>query len=233
MDPSVREVLERPFSRQLHRSRKGSHGKELKYVEIVHYVRRLNEATGGDWSFEIIEHKVLEAEVVVLGKLTVGTVAKESFGGSSITTSRDTGKALSLADDLKGAAADSLKKCASMLGIGLELYADDDDGAEPTPDKRPEPGNVRPLRPPRIPPPKESTGRSTSASNTPLTVRQQAAIQKLGSDLGMPGPEVKTLVLKSKGIPLEKLTTRQASELIGELQARLLEKPGRAAGGAR
>jgi len=36
-----------------------------------------------------------------------------------------TGEYISLADDLKAAATDSIKKCASLLGVGLHLYNGD------------------------------------------------------------------------------------------------------------
>ncbi len=228
MDENTRARLEEPFPRKLHRTRKGSHGKELKYVEVAHYIRRLNEAAGGEWSFEVVEHKVLDNEVVVLGRLTLGSITKEAFGGSAITTARESGKPLSIADDLKSAAADALKKCASFLGIGLELHTDLEEDPEPVPRREPE--NVRPLRPPRTPPPKESAGKATAGSTaSPITGRQAAAIQKLGTDLGMSVPELRTIVLKLTGIPLEKLSTRQASEIIGELQARMTGRPGRSA----
>ena len=46
------------------------------------------------------------------------------FGSSRLTRSKDTGEVISLADDLKSAATDALKKCSTLLGVGLHLYAD-------------------------------------------------------------------------------------------------------------
>jgi hypothetical protein len=63
--------------------------------------------------------------VLVLGKLTADNVVKCQFGSSKITRTKDTGEIISLADDLKAAGTDSLKKCATMLGVGLYLYNGD------------------------------------------------------------------------------------------------------------
>jgi hypothetical protein len=49
-------------------------------------------------------------------------VVKCQFGSSKITRTEDTNEIISLADDLKAAGTDSLKKCATMLGVRLYLY---------------------------------------------------------------------------------------------------------------
>ena len=66
------ELLERPFAGDDVKTRRGRNGQSLSYVEIANYIRRLNEALEGDWSFEVVEHKVLDDEVLVLGRLTAG-----------------------------------------------------------------------------------------------------------------------------------------------------------------
>lgn len=119
-----RESLERPFPEALIRTRKGPFGQTFSYVEGAEVIRRLNEALEGTWSFEILEHHVRDTEVVVLGKLTTDGVTKMAFGGSSITLTRD-GELVSIADDLKAAATDALKKAASLFGVGLHLYGAD------------------------------------------------------------------------------------------------------------
>ncbi len=47
------------------------------------------------------------------------TVTKAQFGGVGIKFNRSSGKPISIADDLKAAASDCLKKCDSMLGIAM------------------------------------------------------------------------------------------------------------------
>jgi hypothetical protein len=56
------------------------------------------------------------------------TIVKTQFGGAEIkrhASGPRSGRPLSIADDYKAAASDSLKKCASLLGIGLDLYGRD------------------------------------------------------------------------------------------------------------
>ena len=61
-------------------------------------------------------------EVIVIGQLNAGGIVKSQFGSSRITRAKDTGDIISLADDLKAAATDALKKAATLLGVGLHLY---------------------------------------------------------------------------------------------------------------
>jgi hypothetical protein len=119
-----RSILEHPFAGHLVKTRRGAFGEQLSYVEGAEYIRRLNEAFEGEWSFEVVDHRVYDAEVVVVGNLTADGVTKMAFGGSSVTTNNQTGEVISLADDLKAAATDALKKAASLLGVGLDLYSD-------------------------------------------------------------------------------------------------------------
>lgn len=39
-----RAALEKPFPEELIKTRKGAFGKELSFIEAVHYIRRLNDA---------------------------------------------------------------------------------------------------------------------------------------------------------------------------------------------
>jgi hypothetical protein len=89
---------------------------------------RLNEVLGvGLWQFAVVSATVdpTADEVVVLGELRASIhgqwVTRQQFGGQKIKRARDTGTPTNLADDHKGAATDALKKCASMLGVGLYL----------------------------------------------------------------------------------------------------------------
>jgi hypothetical protein len=119
-----RDILEKPFDPAQIKQRVGTYGNVLDYVEGHTVIKRLNDAFDGAWCFEILKHKVLEEtdEVLVLGKLTAGDVVKCQFGSSKITRTEGTKEIISLADDLKAAGTDCLKKCATMLGVGLYLY---------------------------------------------------------------------------------------------------------------
>ncbi len=131
----LQEVLSRPFPQELIRYREGQKKKQLAYVETVNYIDRLNEAFGFKWTWEIIFETVTEYEAYCKGRLTVEiggkTVIKEAYGGKDLTIvdvwDKQTRqvivkKPFSIADDLKSAGSDALKKACSLLGIGLHLY---------------------------------------------------------------------------------------------------------------
>jgi hypothetical protein len=72
----------------------------------------------------LTNHEILKEtdEVIVIGQLNAGGIVKSQFGSSRITRAKETGDIISLADDLKAAATDALKKAATLLGVGLHLY---------------------------------------------------------------------------------------------------------------
>ena len=119
-----REILEKPFGPEQIKQREGNFGKKLDYIEGHAVIQRLNDAFDGDWSFVITQHEIIKDtdEVLVLGELKAGNVTKTQFGSSRITRARESGDIISLADDLKAAATDALKKAATLLGVGLHLY---------------------------------------------------------------------------------------------------------------
>jgi hypothetical protein len=126
-----RELLEKPFEPGQIKQREGNFGKMLDYIEGHAVIHRLNDAFEAEWSFSILEHRILEEtdEVLVVGQLRAGNVVKNQFGSSRITRARESGEPISLGDDLKSATTDSIKKCASLLGVGLHLYNGDNQPA--------------------------------------------------------------------------------------------------------
>jgi hypothetical protein len=107
-------------------------GVNLTYITGEQATTRLNEVLGYDgWSFEIISSEVVEDEVLVLGELTVWSrgesdsnalsVSRQQYGSQKIKRKRDSGTILDIGFDYKGAATDALKKCASLVGVGLYL----------------------------------------------------------------------------------------------------------------
>src|SRR5438876_10801050 len=117
-----RDLLEKPFAPEQIKRRQGMNGDLLDYIEGCAVIQRLNECFNAEWIFEVQEHRVYDDEVVVLGKLTAQGVSKSQFGKSRITRSRKDNSIISVGDDLKAAATDCLKKCATLFGIGLHLY---------------------------------------------------------------------------------------------------------------
>jgi len=145
-------LLEHPFTDKQIKQRPGQGG-QVDYVEGATVIKRLNDVFGHDgWQFEILEHLIGDTtnkkgnpvkEVVVKGRLTIVNelqfeAMKEQFGSPP-------GQQDNLGDQLKSAATDCLKKCASLLGIGLHLYGDHlqsfEDDSEPIEIKQEEGAN--------------------------------------------------------------------------------------------
>jgi len=112
-------------------------GVELEYITGEQCVSRLNQVLGPlGWSFVVREHGLnAEAdEIWVLGELTVTldgvTATRQQFGSQKIKRARQTGNPLDIGFDLKGATTDALKKCASLVGVGLYLSRKEAPAAE-------------------------------------------------------------------------------------------------------
>ena len=104
-------------------------GVELEYITGEQAISRLNEVLGvANWSFRILEHGINpEAdECWALAEITAQiddrVVVRQQFGSQKVKRSRASGTALDIGFDLKGAATDALKKCASLLGVALYLW---------------------------------------------------------------------------------------------------------------
>jgi hypothetical protein len=97
------------------------------YITGEQCVSRLNNVLGPDgWTFEVVEHGMLEDQVWVQGRLTLldtGAV-RTQFGSQHIKRFKGGDKAGDICDigfDLKGATTDAMKKCAAGFGVGLYL----------------------------------------------------------------------------------------------------------------
>jgi hypothetical protein len=192
-----RDVLTRPFETGQIKRRQGAYGKELSYVDVAAVITRLNEAFDHEWTFEVTSHEIQENEAIVVGRLTAGGVTKMHFGGSSITLDRD-GRVVSIADDLKAAASDALKKCASLLGVALEIYG----GA---PERQPASRTANGARPQPAP------------VADRVTARQLAAIQSACRRKGVSRDELGALIGKTGKSALQFLTRAEASGILTEL----------------
>jgi len=141
------DVLTRPFDPAQIRQREGRGGKMLDYLETHAVISRLNEAFNGAWSFEVVDYKTMEGEIVVHGKLAAGGQVKTQFGSADIHRLKgqdgEKGAPLSIGDDLKAAASDALKKCATLFGVGLYLYD------RPQAAQRPQQAGPRPAQGPQ------------------------------------------------------------------------------------
>src|SRR5215210_5379609 len=125
-------LMQRTPKREI-KMRQGRGGMQFAYVEHGYVTERLNLVFGFNWDYEVVDKQILDDEVIVEARLTVRTpggqtIVKTQFGGADIkrhASGQRSGRPLSIADDYKAAASDALKKCASLLGIGLDLYGRD------------------------------------------------------------------------------------------------------------
>jgi hypothetical protein len=204
-----RAALEKPFPEELIRTRKGAFGKDLSFVEAVHYIRRLNDAFESGWSWKIVSHEANGSEIIVHGVLEAGGQAKHAFGGSTITTNKTTGEVISISDDMKAAATDALKKACSLFGIGLEMYS----GATGDTDQ-----GVGGNREPASEKGKASGGGTTDERNR-LTAKQLKAIFAIGHVKRMTDGEIRQTSVKTFGCAPEYLSRSDASTYIDQLKA--------------
>jgi hypothetical protein len=223
MKKELREVLEKPFPAEVIKQRDGSYGRKLDYVEGHAVIQRLTESFDGEWSFEVQSYQVFEEEVVVLGKLVTNGIVKSQFGSSSITRAKETGKPVSIGDDIKAAATDALKKCATLMGVALYLYNGNgvvSSGAAKNPQTEANgvycgagSGNL----------PSGGSGAGTSSQekgNGRISTRQLNFVLKLGKNIGWTSKELNEEALKAFGVKLDFLSVKEASAFIDILKAK-------------
>lgn len=229
-----RKLLEARFQTDEIKTRDGNFGK-LHYIQGHSVIQRLNDAFAAKWSFEIVEHKMVELsdEVIVIGKLTAGDVIKTQFGSSRITRSKDKGEVISLADDFKAATTAALKKCATMLGIGLHLYRGDEarpNKHRPGASSKPAGQNQHPSRQGKngvsTPTngssgtngvPVNGNGRSTGTGRGKLSHKQYRYLLNLNEELGKTEADLDAYCVARYGQTAQFLTKVDAQSLIKSL----------------
>ncbi len=219
MKKEIKTILETPFTGEQIKQRKGLWGKMLDYIEGHSVIQRLNDAFESEWSFEVTRFEILDEEVIVLGKLSVGDIVKFQFGSSNITRDSKTKNTLCIGDDLKSAATDALKKCASLFGIGLHLYGD-------IVITNPDTGNtVKPQTPSTPQAPTQSqvpqnTQKATEETlDMTITPKQMKYCFTLARRKGISDSQVEEMAVKLFGVRFHQISKLQASELINQLNA--------------
>jgi len=123
-----------PASKVKQRPAKG--GGQWDYVSGSYVTQVLNSLFAFNWSFEVVT-SMTEAvatantgTVVVQGRLKVkigdNWITKEQYGRKDVTFRKGTKDALDFGNDLKAAATDAKKKCASELGLFADVYSQED-----------------------------------------------------------------------------------------------------------
>lgn len=124
---ALRDAINEPTPKEEIKHRKARGNLVVRYVTHQYMVKRLNELFGHLWDFEILDQKVGQTQVWVKGQLRIWlsptfSITKTAFGGSDIKMYSNTSNPIDIADDLKAASSDSLKKCSSLLGIASDVY---------------------------------------------------------------------------------------------------------------
>ena len=121
----LKQLLKKTPAQYVH-SRPAKGGGTWDYVTGGYVKKVLNIMFGWQWSFEIVDEKILHGEVVVKGRLTCTsngiTISKMQYGNKDIICKKGTDPPLSIGNDMKAAATDALKKCAAELGIAADIY---------------------------------------------------------------------------------------------------------------
>lgn len=126
-----------PASMVYKRPAKG--GGTWKYVKSADVILALNTTFGGFWNFSIItdeatalEMAVKTKSVVVRGRLTITnpstgvSVTREQYGRKDVAFKKGTNEPMDFGNDMKAAASDALKKCASQFGLFNDIYRDNE-----------------------------------------------------------------------------------------------------------
>ena len=131
LSPRQTSVIQQETPAALIKTKPGRGGKRVSYVEGGYVISKLNEAFSPlGWEFKIVEkgtterknESSAEGEVWVYGELTIidhkngYRTTKGQYGQHPIHTK------VPIGDAYKAAGTDALKKCASLLGIALDVY---------------------------------------------------------------------------------------------------------------
>lgn len=147
----ARETLEAKLNPSWIKQRKQGTA-TLSYIGGQTVIRLLNKAFNYQWSFEIVKEEIVQSQpkpafdgwgkqrkprldengnqvmepqppvAKVWGRLTIpGIGVKEQFGSQVLV-----GGATEQESAFKSAGTDALKKCATLVGVGLELYGEDE-----------------------------------------------------------------------------------------------------------
>lgn len=97
------------------------------YVTGGYIKQVLNFTFGFNWDFIIDKQEEKYNQVITLGRLVVkdgkgGSVTKMQIGRADIKMKKGTSTPLDYGNDCKASATDSLKKCASEMGIAGDVY---------------------------------------------------------------------------------------------------------------
>lgn len=120
-------------------------GTTTRFVPAWWFVKNANALFNRDWDFEVLREYIGTDQVWVLVKVTVHVAALEEeetfpdgrkivrrkptkditkmqYGGADIKRLKTDRSIIDLADDLKSAATDGMKKCLTLFGFAADVY---------------------------------------------------------------------------------------------------------------
>lgn len=177
------------------KQRDGGRGRRFDYIETHTCIHRLNGAAVS-WDFYIRNTEWHNDLLIVHGELTIpGLGTRSGLGVQRVMDNAGE-------DLVKGAASDALKKCATLFGVGLELYGPDYASGEV--DMRQDRPQAASGGPGRIGP----------------TEKQWGLIRSLLRDLSLSEDQANAFVEREFGAQIDALDGRDVSRLIDRLKAK-------------
>ena len=125
LNEQAKNVIERSLPKEKIKQRPGKAGMTYDYVTPDFIISLLNEAFDYRWSTDVF-HQTMYGDTAVVGlNLSVwdaenNCINKAQFG------SCDVGRGMGPGEAFKGATSDAMKNAATLLGVALELYGDDE-----------------------------------------------------------------------------------------------------------
>ncbi len=129
--PTQIQLINEQTPQQFIKTKPGRGGKKVKFIEGGYVTNKLNQIFGPiNWSFKIIDRgestrkteNNAEGEVWVYGELTIHDHKRKIEVTKGQSGQHPVHKNVPIGDAYKSAGTDCLKKCASLFGIGLDVY---------------------------------------------------------------------------------------------------------------
>jgi len=210
--------LSEPFPPEAIKQREGFSGSVFDYVETHNVILRLNEAFEGKWSFRVVDTKKFDREITVLGEFEAEGFTKQQYGSSEITFRKNTSEPVSLGDDMKAAASDSLKKCATLFGVGLHLYESKSEKKTAGKTRSRGNGKAKASRNGNSRPPAGNGNGSRQANG--ISEAQISEIRRVAGTLEMDDNSLDDWIRQAFKRPVEELTYEEGTQVIAALNKR-------------
>jgi len=114
------DILTAPMPKEAVKQRVIGGGMKADYVDLATVVRRLNRATGNNWSNTIDKVWMEGNKSLALVTITIPGLGSRSHIGVQAVDAKAGEDAVA-----KGAISDAIKKAATLFGVALDLYGED------------------------------------------------------------------------------------------------------------